>query len=73
MNEELAQTVTDVMERRTQLFFRDRNQGLGAVEKIAQRMKELLGWSDTRKVQEIIAYQAEVEMSRRWKDEISSE
>ena len=73
VNEELAQTVTDVMERRTQLFFRDRNQGLGAVEKIAQRMKELLGWSDTRKVQEIIAYQAEVEMSRGWKDEISSE
>jgi hypothetical protein len=32
-----------------------------------------LGWSDTRKVQEVIAYQAEVEMSRRWKDEIPSE
>jgi glycerol-3-phosphate dehydrogenase len=73
VNEELAQTVTDVMERRTQLFFRDRNQGLGAVEKIAQRMKELLGWSEPRKVQEIIAYQAEVEMSRRWKDEIPLE
>jgi glycerol-3-phosphate dehydrogenase len=73
VTQELAETVTDVMERRTQLFFRDRDQGLGAVEKVAARMMELLGWTEARRVQEVIAYQAEVAMSRRWRDEIPVE
>ena len=35
VNEELAGTVSDVMIRRTQLFYRDRDQGLGAAEAVA--------------------------------------
>ncbi|MCB9744365.1 MAG: glycerol-3-phosphate dehydrogenase/oxidase [Alphaproteobacteria bacterium] len=64
---ELAQTLSDVMVRRTQLYFRDLDQGLSAVEAIAERMGELLDWSEERRTEEILAYQAEVALSRRWK------
>jgi glycerol-3-phosphate dehydrogenase len=67
---ELAQTVSDVMVRRTQLFFRDTNQGLDATEAVADRMAELLGWSEDRRTEEVLRYQDEVALSRRWRDEL---
>jgi glycerol-3-phosphate dehydrogenase len=67
VTQELAQTVCDVMVRRTQLYFRDLDQGLGAVESVALRMGELLGWDDQRRTEEILSYQAEVARSRRWR------
>lgn len=65
---ELAQTVRDVMTRRTQLYFRDADQGLGAVDLVADRMAELLGWSDGRRTDEVLAYQQEVARSRAWRE-----
>ncbi|MCB9763751.1 MAG: glycerol-3-phosphate dehydrogenase/oxidase [Alphaproteobacteria bacterium] len=67
VNREQAQRVSDVMVRRTQLFFRDVDQGLGAVEQVAERMAELLGWDDERRTREILDYQAEVARSRQWR------
>ncbi|MBI2571343.1 MAG: glycerol-3-phosphate dehydrogenase [Candidatus Schekmanbacteria bacterium] len=66
---ELAQTVRDVMERRTQLFLRDKDQGLAAVDKVASRMASLLGWCDERKTREILTYQEIVALSRQWQQE----
>jgi len=66
---ELAQTVTDVMVRRTQLYFRDLDQGLGAVDKVAERMAELLDWDQARRTKEVLAYQSEVARSRRWRSD----
>ena len=66
---ELAATVRDFFIRRTQIFFRDRDQGLTAVETVAARMRELLGWSEDAETREILAYQSEVARSRRWQDE----
>ncbi|RME21489.1 MAG: glycerol-3-phosphate dehydrogenase [Deltaproteobacteria bacterium] len=68
VTEELAETVRDVLIRRTQLFFRDHDQGLGASDAVAERMAELLGWSEDRMTREVLAYQAEVARSRRWRD-----
>ena len=68
VNEELAATVRDVMIRRTQLFFRDFEQGLPAVDAVADRMAELLAWTDQQKQTEIAAYKEEVARSRRWRD-----
>ncbi len=65
---ELAATVRDVMIRRTQLFFRDLDQGLGAVEAVAEHMAELLGWDEQRRTVEILSYQQEVARSRRWRE-----
>lgn len=64
---ELAQTVSDVLIRRTQLYFRDPDQGLGATQAVADRMAALLGWDDARRAAEIGAWHAEVARSRAWR------
>jgi glycerol-3-phosphate dehydrogenase len=71
VREELAATVSDIMIRRTQIFFRDYDQGLGSVEKVAARMAQLIGWSDEEKQESVAHYKAEVALSRRWKEELS--
>ncbi len=68
VNQELAATVRDVLIRRTQLFFRDHDQGLGCCEAVADRMAALLAWSGDRRVQEVFDYQSEVALSRRWRE-----
>jgi len=70
VREELAASVSDIMIRRTQIFFRDFKQGLGSLEKVALRMAHLIGWSDEEKQKSIDAYKAEVALSQRWKEEL---
>ena len=70
---ELAATVTDVLERRTQLFYRAHDQGLSASELVADRMAELLGWSPETRQEMIERYHEEVAASRAWRDEIDEE
>ncbi|MGE0792239.1 MAG: glycerol-3-phosphate dehydrogenase [Sandaracinaceae bacterium] len=72
VEEELAATVSDIMIRRTQLFYRDKDQGLGAAVTVAARMAELLGWSEEEKRSQIARYQAEVALSRRWRGEAAA-
>jgi glycerol-3-phosphate dehydrogenase len=69
VREELAVTVTDFMERRTQLFFRDADQGLGAIPVVADRMARLLGWSLEQRDRFAQGYRDEVARSRRWREE----
>ncbi len=69
VGKELAATVCDVLLRRTQVFFRDHDQGLGAAERVAERMAELLGWSEERRINEVLSYQQEVARSRRWRSD----
>jgi glycerol-3-phosphate dehydrogenase len=69
VDRELARTVRDVLIRRTQLFFRDTDQGLLAAPRVAARMQQKLGWSDTRREAEVEAYREEVARSRRWRSE----
>jgi glycerol-3-phosphate dehydrogenase len=69
VHEELAATVTDFMERRTQLFFRDEQQGLTAVPAVAQRMVALLGWTEAQREESVREYEEEVARSRAWRDE----
>ena len=69
IDRELAQTVMDVMMRRTQLYYRDPEQGLSAVHAIADRMAKRLGWSEDERVRHIEAYKEEVERSRRWQND----
>ncbi len=66
---ELTQRLSDFMTRRTQLYYRDADQGLGAAEAIAERMGELLGWDEKRTTEEVLAYQAEVARSRAWRSD----
>lgn len=66
---EFAQTLSDVMVRRTQFFFKDADQGLGFVQQVAGRMGELLGWDAVRLASELADYRAEVGLSRAWSAE----
>ncbi len=68
VKEELAMALEDVMIRRTQLFFKDRNQGLDCLDTVADEMGQLLGWDDAEKLQQIERYKVEVQRSRRWRD-----
>jgi glycerol-3-phosphate dehydrogenase len=70
VREEMAASVSDVMIRRTQIFFRDLQQGLGSVDKVANRMAELIGWSEEEKQRSIDAYKAEVALSQKWREEL---
>ncbi|MBM74221.1 MAG: glycerol-3-phosphate dehydrogenase [Proteobacteria bacterium] len=67
VSEELASSVRDVLIRRTQIFFRASDQGLGCCDAVAQRMGKLLSWSPERIAMEIQAYTDEVDRSRRWR------
>lgn len=70
VREELAASVSDIMIRRTQIFFRDHEQGLSSVDKVANRMAELIGWSEEEKQRSIDEYKAEVALSQKWRQEI---
>jgi glycerol-3-phosphate dehydrogenase len=65
---ELASTLCDIFVRRTQLFFRDMNQGLDCVDVVADIMAKLLQWSPDRTQQEKDLYREEVQRSRRWQN-----
>jgi glycerol-3-phosphate dehydrogenase len=41
----MAQSIEDVLSRRTSILFEDRQRGLGIVEEVAQMMAQELGWS----------------------------
>ena len=66
---EFAETLCDVMIRRTQFFFKDTDQGLGFVAQVAGRMADLLGWDAARLEKELSDYRVEVGLSREWRSE----
>ena len=64
---ELSATVISVLKQRTQLFYRDDDQGLSASRAVARRMAELLDWSPEQEQEQLDAYAREVAQSRRWR------
>ena len=67
VKEELATRLVDVLIRRTQVFYRDRDQGLGVAARVADHMAKLLDWNETRRNEELEMYRAEVALSRQWR------
>lgn len=72
IEEEMATTLCDMLMRRTQIFLKDRDQGLGCCDAVARRMATLLGWDDARTTQELATYEAEVGRSRAWRDGLNA-
>ncbi|TVQ94125.1 MAG: glycerol-3-phosphate dehydrogenase [Deltaproteobacteria bacterium] len=70
--EELAATVTDVLLRRTQVFYRAKDQGLAAATRVAEILADELGWSAEERERSVQEYAREVALSRRWQEETSS-
>ncbi|HEY5921452.1 MAG TPA: glycerol-3-phosphate dehydrogenase C-terminal domain-containing protein, partial [Kofleriaceae bacterium] len=63
----LSRTVEDVLARRVPLLLVSRDQGLGVCERVAQRLAAILGWDQTAIGMMLDEYNAEVELSRRWR------
>jgi glycerol-3-phosphate dehydrogenase len=57
VEQEMAATLTDVMDRRGALLLFSPNFGLAGVEEAAAIMSSLLGWDDVRRAREIAGYQ----------------
>jgi glycerol-3-phosphate dehydrogenase len=60
---ELALTLADVMIRRTQLCYRDRRQGLDAVERASELLAEELGWDAAERARQIQDYREQIARS----------
>lgn len=56
VDDEMALTLTDVLERRLRLLLFDSSRGLEAAEAVADRMARKLGWSAERRSAEIAKY-----------------
>lgn len=67
IEEELCCTVTDALKQRTQLFYRDLDQGLGAIAATGALMQTLLGWTDEQRERSEQDYRDEVARSRVWR------
>ena len=67
IREELARTIADVLVRRTQIFYRDSDQGLGSLPELSAYMAEKLNWNDERRKQDVAAYENRVALSRKWR------
>ncbi len=67
--QELALTVSDVLIRRTQLFYRDLDQGLGCAERVAEILSDSLSKDGRWRRASVEEYREEVDRSRRWRHE----
>jgi glycerol-3-phosphate dehydrogenase len=61
---ELAVRVQDILIRRLHLFYESRDQAHAIVAAVATRMKQLLGWDETREAEELRDYFQIVERAR---------
>jgi glycerol-3-phosphate dehydrogenase len=68
VREELAVSVEDVLMRRTQIYYRDPDQGLSVADQVAQRMGVLLGWDEGTRNASAAGYARTVAQSRGWRD-----
>ena len=55
---EMAQTVEDVMVRRTHLYYETRDRGLAGARRVAELMARERGWDEARVVEEVAKYTA---------------
>lgn len=61
---EMAVRLSDVLIRRTHLFYEDPGHGSAAAPPVARRMAELLDWDQDRETEEIADYLTEVKRAR---------
>jgi len=66
VDEEMALTLEDVLDRRLRLLYFDARQGLDVVEPAAALVASRLGWDQERKAREVTAYRGLAESLRRF-------
>jgi len=66
VDEEMALTLEDVLDRRLRLLYFDARQGLDVVEPAAALVASRLGWDPERTAREVAAYRGLAESLRRF-------
>lgn len=67
VRDELAQRIEDVLGRRVPLLLLARDQGLGCLAVVADRMAALLGWTAAERDAEVAHYRGIVDLSREYR------
>jgi glycerol-3-phosphate dehydrogenase len=67
IEQEMAMTVTDVLERRLHLLTESRENGVAAAPQVAKCLGEFQGWNRARVEKELRAYQAQVDLTNAFK------
>jgi glycerol-3-phosphate dehydrogenase len=67
MENEMALTVADVLERRLHLLTESRENGVAAAPRVAKMMSDYYGWDKLRIDQELRAYQSQVDATNAFK------
>jgi glycerol-3-phosphate dehydrogenase len=67
VREDLALTLADVLQRRTQIFYRAADQGLSVAAAVATRMGRELSWTPEERARQVAAYEDDVAANRRWR------
>lgn len=62
-----ARSLADALIRRTHLYWQAPEQGLEASDRASRLLARELGWDESRRLEEIAAYEREVERSRRFR------
>ncbi len=70
--EEFACTVRDILKQRTQIYYRDVQQGLTVVDKVAAHMATLLRWDADTQAHMAQQYRDEVALHAAWRKQPSS-
>ena len=63
VTQEGAQTLDDVLTRRTHVAIEDPDAGVGAAEEVAALIAPVLGWDAARQKEEVAAYEAQPRLS----------
>lgn len=64
---EMTVSLTDFMKRRSQIFYKDLNQGLDIAKEVATEMAKYLGWNETEITSQVESYKKEVDKSRQYR------
>ena len=67
---EMAMRLSDVLIRRTHLYYEDPAQGVKSAPAVARKLRELLGWDGERESNELAGYLALVERGRKFLKEV---
>ena len=67
VRDEMALRLDDVMIRRTRVFYETADQGLSAMEDVANALAAEMGWDGTRRAAEVARYRDLIETHRRWR------
>lgn len=67
LEQEMALTLTDVLERRTHILWEARDNGIGIAPQVAEMMAAFLGWDNAERDKQLRAYENNVRLANKFR------